>query len=297
MLNSVESLSILRPYQIKVEKVISMAHTYFGPQSKLKEACMYSLSSGGKRFRPILVLMLAKALEKQKDPTDAALAVEFFHTSSLIADDLPCMDNDDFRRNKPTTHKLFGESTALLASYALIAAGYEAIAKATTKFKKNSELCCLAIKCAADCTGVLGATGGQWIDLSPPDFSFKTIQQVIQKKTISLFELSFVLGWLFGGGDVAQIDLVKKAAYHFGYAFQVADDIDDVDQDANHEYNVNIATLFGVSKAREIVRNELDAFYLTMEHLGVDYKEFKVLGEQLNCPPISGAYTSKSSSS
>src|SRR5690349_2210675 len=94
---------------------------------KLKEAIHYALTQKGKRLRPILVLLVAKALDPSKNVMKAALATEYFHTASLLADDLPCMDNEEERRGTPSTHVLYGESVAILASYALIAAGYQSI--------------------------------------------------------------------------------------------------------------------------------------------------------------------------
>src|ERR1700722_633886 len=105
--------SILKPYQQQIEQKLQESIEQLGAKSKLRDACEYALLNGGKRFRPILVIMIANALGKKFDVTSAALAVEFFHTASLIADDLPCMDDDDERRSKPTLHKVYGEGTAL----------------------------------------------------------------------------------------------------------------------------------------------------------------------------------------
>src|SRR5437016_8742652 len=118
----------LAPYKARIEPAIVSSLSRFGEKTELRDACEYSLQTGGKRFRPAIVYMVTDALKSKNDVTDAALAVEFFHTASLIADDLPCMDNDDFRRGRPTTHKVYPESVALLASFALIAAGFEYIA-------------------------------------------------------------------------------------------------------------------------------------------------------------------------
>src|SRR5688572_22103732 len=116
--------SILEPYKQLIEQKLRESIDQLGPKTTLRDACEYALFSGGKRFRPALVLMIANALGYEVDVLPAAMGIEFFHTASLIADDLPCMDNDDERRNKPTTHRLYGESTSLLATYALISAGY-----------------------------------------------------------------------------------------------------------------------------------------------------------------------------
>ena len=119
----------------KVEEELKSVISNLGEKTKLRDACEYSLLSGGKRVRPIIVLMIREALGARFDVMPAALATEFFHTASIIADDLPCMDNDDQRRDKPTLHKVFDESVALLSSYTLISLGYEYIHKNTNSCK------------------------------------------------------------------------------------------------------------------------------------------------------------------
>src|SRR5579863_9558332 len=111
----------------KIEQEIAKSIICFGEKTKLRDACEYALTNGGKRFRPLIVLFVGEALGCGLNVYEAALSVEFFHTASLIADDLPCMDNDDERRDKPSLHKVYGETIALLASYALITAAFEKI--------------------------------------------------------------------------------------------------------------------------------------------------------------------------
>ncbi|MBI3237198.1 MAG: polyprenyl synthetase family protein [Chlamydiales bacterium] len=220
----------------RIEQEIAKSIVAFGEKTKLRDACEYALTNGGKRFRPLIVLFIAEALGHGLNVYPAALSVEFFHTASLIADDLPCMDNDEERRDKPSLHKVYGESIALLASYALITAAFEKIhvngsimREASPPFSQFSDKACvLALESASYCSGILGATGGQFFDLFPPNQHLETIKQVIYKKTVTLFEVSFVLGWVFGGGDITKLERVKKAAYHFGMAFQTADDLGDL---------------------------------------------------------------------
>src|SRR5262245_22928471 len=119
----------MEQYKKVVESAIRQNIPKLGPKNPLRDACEYALLNEGRRFRPSLVLMIAEALGKGGDATQAALAIEYFHTASLVVDDLPSMDNDDERRSKPTVHKLYGEAAALLVSYALIAAGYGCIAE------------------------------------------------------------------------------------------------------------------------------------------------------------------------
>jgi geranylgeranyl diphosphate synthase, type II len=260
-----------------------------GPKCLLRDACEYALLNGGKRFRPALVLMIGKSLGYDADVFQAALGIEFFHTASLIADDLPCMDNDDERRNKPTLHRIYGESVALLATYALISAGYGCLAKNAQEIKlsrhplahQSDLLCVLALENACYNTGVLGAAGGQLLDLDPPNLSLSMLREVIQKKTVTLFEISFVLGWIFGGGDLAQLDLVKKSAFHFGMAFQIADDLDDMSQDLAHNRCLNIANRYGEESAKKMFYEEIKEFEQTMIELKLDRSDLQALAHWL----------------
>ena len=108
----------------RLEEEIRISIDQMGEKNTLRDACEYALLNGGKRLRPILVLMIAESLGAQHDVMPSALSVEFFHTASLIADDLPCMDDDHERRSRPSLHVAFGEDIAILASYALISEGY-----------------------------------------------------------------------------------------------------------------------------------------------------------------------------
>lgn len=266
---------VLANYKKEIEKSILSNMDVFGGKTTLRDACEYALTNDGKRFRPALVMFVARALGNGADVTQAALAVEYFHTASLIADDLPCMDNDDVRRNRPSLHKVYGEAVSLLVSYALIAAGYECLAKNTRQIQQaNSDhICLLALENATYNTGLFGATGGQFLDINPPDLSLTTLRDIIHKKTVSLFEISFVLGWVYGGGNVEKLETVKKAASHFGMAFQIADDIGDVEQDIQKGRQVNIATVFGKPAALKMFHVEIEMFLETLDTLRLNIQE------------------------
>lgn len=276
-LDKTEVFRHLDPYRMRIEEGICLdLKEYFGFNTPLKEACAYSLLNGGKRFRPSIVLMVGESLGKGCDVLDAALAVEYFHTASLIADDLPCMDDAAVRRNKPSLHKAFDEATALLASYALISAGYRLIKQ---NGSKRGDLTLLALDIAIFNTGIEGATGGQYLDLFPPDFDEDTLKEILNKKTVTLFEIAFSLGWLFGGGDVSKLALVKKLAYHFGMAFQIADDLDDLAQD---EHSINLAKAIGVDRAIEVLQKEKSSLLLLARELSLDSKEFLSMVSSIN---------------
>lgn len=280
----------------KIEKEIARSILSFGEKNKLRDACEYALLSGGKRLRPIIVMMVAEALGHDLDVAPAALAVEFLHTASLIADDLPCMDNDDERREKPSLHKAYGESVALLASYSLIFAGYEKIHEnaeamklADPPFSGFAETaCCIALQQSSRSAGVLGATAGQFLDLYPPNQNLETLREILYKKTVTLFEISFVFGWLFGGGIVGQLDLVKKAAYHFGMAFQIADDLGDLAQDEKNQRETNFARVLGKERAINVFQKEMECFKEVLAELNLNTPSFEKMCYMLSKAALAG---------
>lgn len=276
----------LSQYKDQVDDELKIRLTNLGSEGPLRDACEYAILSGGKRYRPAVVLMVAKALKGSVNVMDAALAAEFFHAASLIADDLPCMDNDDERRNKPSVHKVFGESVALLASYSLIAAGYQALfrcGQTLTKagFEDGATRCCMAGENISDNLGIEGAAGGQYMDLFPPNLEEVTLKEVLHKKTVTLFESSFLMGWLYGGGDIQAFEKVKALANHFGIAFQIADDLGDIDQDAENDRDVNYAAVLGKAKALDSVKQEVQAYFSGLEELNIASDELVALGEGL----------------
>jgi geranylgeranyl diphosphate synthase type II len=200
------------------------------------------------------------------------------------------MDDDDERRNKPSAHKVFGEAMALLITYSLIAEGYRCIAaNAETVRKANlyhsadsDRICTLALENAGLNTGLAGATGGQFLDIFPPTpLSLEAAKEIIHKKTSTLFEVSFVFGWLYGGGDIHALDDVKTMAAHYGLAFQIADDLDDIEQDAAHGRDINIATLVGHEKAYVMFHEEMARFTEYAEKLGINNASIRCLAELL----------------
>ena len=278
-----EAISILTPYKMRFEENMQKAFSTFGPQNKVREAMEYALKGDGKRFRPALVYMIADALGNSIDVTPSCLAVEYFHTGSLIADDLPSMDNDDYRRGIPTTHKVFGEATALLASYALIASGFEEIAKNADHLKGTSfearadAVARLAVLEAAKQMGNSGLLGGQCLDLYPENLDRTGVLKIMQMKTVTLFDLPLTLGWLFGGGDMSKIDTVHQLALHFGLAFQIIDDLDDRQKDLEAKRAVNYANLFGTPEAVQVVQEQIARVFDCMESLGIKSQPFSKL--------------------
>lgn len=286
---SLQAKKLFEPYMSLIENRLQEEIQAFGPDSGLKDACRYALLNGGKRYRPAIVLMVAEAIGKGFDASHAALGVEFFHTSSLIADDLPCMDNANLRREKPTLHKEFNEATALLASYTLIAEAYGSIHRNATLLKRKNpdqvaywdKIAGFALENVTHNGGLHGITGGQFDDLYPPDNKTSTIREVIRKKTVTLFEIAFVFGWLFGGGDPERLEIVKKAAYHFGMALQISDDLGDMEEDAERGCIINLALALGPEQAIDLFHEELKHFYNSLHTLGIQDSQVAMLGALL----------------
>lgn len=196
-------------------------------QDEVVEAMKYSLVNGGKRLRPVLCLEFAKACGGDRfDALDFACAVEYIHTYSLIHDDLPCMDDDDMRRGKPSCHKQFGEATALLAGDALLTNAFQIVAGAELDASKIALACGLLAQNA----GVQGMVGGQVIDLKyeseTPDL--RQLLAVHRLKTGALISAACLLGCIAAGADDKKISAASAFAYDLGVAFQIKDDILDV---------------------------------------------------------------------
>jgi len=268
-------------YREKIEAELRKFIEQMGEKNRLRDACEYALTNGGKRLRPILVLMIADAIGTCRDVIPAALSVEFFHTASLIADDLPCMDNDDVRRDKNSLHKEFDESTAILASYALIAEGYGGIYRNSRNLTSSDGITALCLEAATRCAGINGATGGQFLDLNPPDAKLETIKKIIYQKTVTLFEIAFVFGWLFGGGDPSELPKVKRCSYHLGMAFQIADDLLDNTQDEVQESSINISSACGKDIATSLFEKEMERFRNSLQELGLWNENFQAVVDWL----------------
>ena len=202
------------------------------PMAGLYDAMEYSLLAGGKRVRPVLTLEVCRMCGG--DPVQAlpfACAAEMIHTYSLIHDDLPCMDNDDYRRGRLTNHKVYGEGMAVLAGDALLTDAFAMAARA--ELKKPEDMA-LAIGVLSECAGSLGMIGGQVLDILSEQRQC-TEQEVLDiqtRKTGALIRAACVLGVIAGGGSEAQRCAAAEFAGLLGMAFQIRDDILDVVGDA-----------------------------------------------------------------
>ncbi len=193
------------------------------------EAARYSLLDGGKRVRPLLLLEFASLFDvNQEQAMPFACALECIHTYSLIHDDMPCMDNDDLRRNRPTNHKIYGEAMALLAGDALLNRAYELLLSSICS--KNEARAAAYI---ADCAGMRGMIGGQCVDLVNEGkiLDKATLDIMHAKKTGALIRAACVGGAMLGTDNEDMLQAAEMYAKELGLAFQIIDDILDVEGD------------------------------------------------------------------
>ncbi|MCL2753462.1 MAG: polyprenyl synthetase family protein, partial [Defluviitaleaceae bacterium] len=194
--------------------------------SHLKEAMEYSLFTGGKRLRPVILLAVCEMLGGENEAAlPFAVAVEMIHTYSLIHDDLPAMDNDDMRRGKPTSHKAFGEGMAILAGDALLNLAYEIMTDFCLLHEETNML--EAMSKIARYAGAGGMIGGQAVDIDVPNPTREQLAYIDANKTAKLFMAAFASGALcaFKGEDTVQ--QMENVGRNFGLAFQLLDDMAD----------------------------------------------------------------------
>ena len=238
------------------------------PQYKLIfESMEYSVKNGGKRVRPLLTLLFCDACGGDVNSAlPLAQAVEFIHTYSLIHDDLPCMDDDDYRRGKPSNHKVYGEAFALLAGDGLLTAAFERISQGCLEGLYDSSTAISGVSALSSLAGSRGMIGGQVVDLlneNNPEADFESLQLMDSLKTGALIEAACVLGCIAANADEDSFNAARTFAQNIGLAFQIQDDILDVTSsfeklgkmagsDAQNGKSTYV-TLLGVEKCQELV--------------------------------------------
>lgn len=245
------------------------------PQKILFDAMRYSLLAGGKRLRPIFVFDFCRMCGGEwKDAVTFAAAVEMIHTYSLIHDDLPCMDNDDYRRGRLTNHKIFGEATAVLAGDALLTAAFTQIAQAPY----SAETRIKAVEILSKCAGELGMVGGQVLDMESESRQC-TEQEVLDiqtRKTGALIRAACLLGVLAGNGSFEQRENAASFATHLGLAFQIRDDMLDVIGNAEQlgkatgvdALKNTFVQMYGIDKCDELVRSHTEQAIRSIHDFG-----------------------------
>ena len=243
---------------------------------RLRDAIRYSLLSGGKRMRPLLVLAAANACGGEMDQAmPAACAVEMIHTYSLIHDDLPAMDDDDLRRGQPTCHVRFDQATAILAGDALLALAFEILARDIPSHRAGT--CCQWL---ANAAGAMLLVGGQVDDLAALDnpLDLTTLQSIHRRKTGALITVSLKLGAWIAGADGERLRCFEVFGQEIGLTFQIVDDLLDLkgDQDTigkrvgkdQAQGKLTYPALLGVTASERLAREKADAAIAALSPLG-----------------------------
>lgn len=246
---------------------------------QLHRAIRYSVMAPGKRLRPILVLASAEAVGGDPDTVmPTACALECVHAFSLIHDDMPCMDDDDFRRGRPTSHKVFGEATALLAGDALLALAFELIASNASIPSATNVGSVIGL--VARASGTRGMVGGQVADMNAEghEITPDEIEYIHRHKTGALIAASATVGAMLCGASEKQVTLLDEFGQCVGLAFQIADDILDltgdfeklgktVGSDVRHD-KATYPRVYGVEESRRIARREVDRAVAALDSFG-----------------------------
>jgi geranylgeranyl diphosphate synthase type II len=240
------------------------------PPTTLHKAIRYSLFAGGKRVRPILAIAACEAVERSSAPVlPFASALELIHTYSLIHDDLPAMDNDDYRRGKLTNHKVFGEAMAILAGDALLTMAFDLVSRPELVNGLDPTAQIRAIRELAVGSGDKGMVGGQVADIEAEgkDIDLATLESVHRWKTGMLIRASVRIGATVGGATPAQLDALTRYAEDIGLAFQIADDVlnvvgtrEELGKDARTDASRGKKTypsFFGVEGARKLAEERV----------------------------------------
>ena len=259
----------LKTYVSHIENYLDGCFDFyeFEPQTVLFDSMRYSLLAGGKRLRPVFAFDFCRmAGGCWPDATPFAAAVEMIHTYSLIHDDLPSMDNDDLRRGRPTTHKVYGEAMAILAGDAMLTSAFGHIADAPT-LSDSAKL--RAVSYLSRCAGETGMVGGQVLDIlaEERECTETEIRNIQSRKTGALIKAACVLGVMAANGTAEQEFAAMEFANHLGLAFQIRDDMPDVIGDAEKLGKATgmdgakntFIRLYGLEKCEELVTEHTEA--------------------------------------
>lgn len=283
--------ALLKDYQAKLDSRFDIILSENGQlYDEVISACRYSVINGGKRIRPVLLLEFYKLCCGDDDCAyNFACALEMIHSYSLVHDDLPCMDNDDMRRGKPTCHKAFGESTALLCGDALLT---EAFLIASKTMGIPSDRVVKAMAHLASSAGVAGMIGGQVIDMADNTNSDDDVLfEMYRLKTGALLKTACAIGCILAGADDQLVEVAEKFGEKLGVAFQMIDDILDGTSDtktlgktAGSDEKNNKDTIvvrLGVEYCRELAKKYTDEAYECLEKFEGDSSTLKKLAAYL----------------
>lgn len=293
--NSILS-SYLREKKTLIDRYLMM---FLGSPGKLPptlyESMRYSLSAGGKRIRPILSIASCEAVGgKTEDVIPAAIAIEMIHTYSLIHDDLPAMDNDDLRRGKPTNHKVFGEATAILAGDGLLTLAFGILSGVgfsdeNVKFSNSMKI----IHEIALAAGPAGMVGGQQLDIENEgkNIDIKALEELHRRKTGALILAAVRSGGIAGGAAETQLSALTDYGMKIGLAFQIADDILDLEGDVEYigkstgkdvKQNKNTyPALLGLAESKIVAGNLVDEALEALESFDEKAVPLRMIAEYI----------------
>ena len=257
-----------------------------GYAAKVMEAMNYSVLAGGKRLRPMLMEETYRMFGGSEQVIEPFMAAqEMIHTYSLVHDDLPCMDDDEYRRGRKTTHAVYGEGMAVLAGDALLNYAFETACKAFS-LTEDVQKAAKALTILANKAGIYGMIGGQTADITAEDADPDTVTEELllyihKNKTAALIQSSMMIGAILAGVDAKQINDIEKIGYNIGIAFQIQDDILDVtgtfeelgkpigsDEENN---KVTCVTLMGLEKAKEEVAKLSKEAVTLLKEMGYEH--------------------------
>ena len=264
-----------------------------GYQKTIFEAMNYSLSAGGKRLRPILTLEATKIVGgDEKEAVPFAMAIEMIHTYSLIHDDLPAMDNDDFRRGKPTNHKVFGDAMATLAGDALLNYAFEIMLKESIG-KSNPDRRLKAIYEIARGAGIYGMIGGQVVDIESEDKSIEKekLDFIHMNKTAAMIVGCMRAGAIIGDATEEYLQNITRYAKNIGLAFQIVDDILDIVGDEKilgkpvgsdlENHKSTYPTLIGLEKSRKVAKDLIEEAKDSIRKISGDFSFLEGLADYI----------------
>ena len=242
-----------------------------GPAADVIRAMNYSLFAGGKRLRPILCVAGSEAVGgKGEDVLPVACALELIHTYSLIHDDLPVMDDDDMRRGQSTSHKVFGDAMALLAGDGLLTEAFHLMANPDLSKRVGPRALLKVIAVVAEASGYQGMVGGQVVDIQSEgkEVDPSLVEFIHARKTGALITASVHSGAILGGGDEQQVKALTSYGQKIGFAFQIADDILDIEGESRHtgktvgsdarKKKITYPSIHGLSKSKDTQRKMIE---------------------------------------
>jgi geranylgeranyl diphosphate synthase type II len=270
----------LAEYMARQQKAVEAALDRWVPGEEqnpatIHRAMRYSLFAGGKRVRPLLAMAAAEAVSDAPSGIEScACALEMIHTYSLIHDDLPALDNDDLRRGRPTCHKVFGDAIAILAGDALLTLAFEVLAKLDAGAERRVEL----VRELATASGTVGGMiGGQVNDIEGEGKhpTARLLDSIHRAKTGALLRASVRMGAIYAGADAEQLTALTGFGEHVGLAFQIVDDILDVEQSSEAlgktagkdaaQNKITFPAVYGIERSREMAEEERLAAHLALQ--------------------------------